>query len=462
MDRTFGLTTEDAVARVRAVEPRARAFVTTRLDDALRDAQLRRQETPRSPLHGVPYGLKDEWETVDLPTTAGSYRHRNRRPRANSPVFDTFRDAGAVLIGKSSLSDLGLPPEASNFIRGSTRNPVDPRRTAGGSSGGSAAAVALGMAAFDWGTDIGGSIRLPAGFCQVLGLRLSSETWPIEGLFPRLPESLGWMCGQGPFTRTTREMRVVLKVAAPRLRRGHGAGFVPRGAVLHCPDRGCWPTFASDVAPHARAAVGGELVVNAGLPPPAALRDRYVAVWASHFEDCLDADDTLSFREGLAATLSAVLFRGVFGDRRIHPPTAELLLLMMFGRAFLFRDRHRARAEAFEVRDAFRRIWDQGCVVIAPVAAYPPPFVLRTNFHPHILSCVVAGNLADATGLAIPFGGFGPLPRAVQLMGPPGSEEALLDVADRWIESTERDPSLRPRPQSPVWDGASSLGVPGA
>src|SRR5262245_54652058 len=138
----FTLDVIAAVERIRQRNPVLHAFLHTRLDAALAEAAARAREAPRSPLHGVPYGLKDHWDTAGIPTTAGSYRHRDRVPSQSAPVHQAFEAAGAVLVGKTSLSDSGLAPESSNWIGGPVRNPHDLARTAGGSSGGSAAAVA--------------------------------------------------------------------------------------------------------------------------------------------------------------------------------------------------------------------------------------------------------------------------------------------------------------------------------
>ena len=441
----FPLSTERAVSRIRAHEPRVRCYVTTRLDEALVDARRIGAEPVRGPLHGVPDGLKDEFDTPHLPTTGGSWRHRHRRtPGVASTPFRAFDEAGAVLVGKSNLSDMGLAPEASSYVGGSTANPFDPSRTAGGSSGGAAAAVAYGLHGFDWGTDIGGSIRLPAAFCGVLGLRLSHETWPIRELFPSVPESMAWLCGQGPFTRTVEQMRAVLDGAAPHLARGGARPFHLSSVALYAPDHGHWPTFATDVAPLLGRATGVPVAQTDALAPPSRMREIYAGIWASHFEELLAVDEGVTLASGLSAVLSAVVFRGAFGDLRFHQTTAELLLLIALGRITVFRDRERQRALAFGVRDAFARLWAAGQLVVAPVTAYPPPRILRSNRTAHLLSCTVVGNLADATGLAIPFGTFdGRLPRAIQLLGPPGSERLLLDVAQRIVELRDADPSLR-------------------
>ncbi|MCA9772366.1 MAG: amidase [Myxococcales bacterium] len=431
----FSLDTAAAVRRIRARNSVLNAFLATRLDEALVDAERLAREPPRSALHGVPFGLKDEWDTAGFPTTGGSYRHRHRVPERDHAVFEVFDAAGAVLVGKTNLSDMGLAPEASSYVGGSVRNPRDPTRTAGGSSGGGAAAVADAMAGFDWGTDIGGSIRLPAAFCGIFGMRLSSETWPIRDLFPKIPEPLAWLCGQGPFTTTLAQMRDVLDVAAPRLRSGGASTFEVRGAVLYAPAKpGRWPSFREDARNPIEAAIGFDVEPESGLPGTTSVRNRYSAIWSSHFEELFAADPTIGLREGTRAVLSAVVLRGAFGDKRFHPTSAELLALIALGRATIFRDRARALKGAAAVRDAFRRIWDRGRIVVAPVCAYPAPRVGRMNRNPHILSCTVPGNIADATALSVPFGAFDDgLPRALQLMGPPGSEDALLELATRLV-----------------------------
>jgi Asp-tRNA(Asn)/Glu-tRNA(Gln) amidotransferase A subunit family amidase len=430
---SFELSTERAVSRIRARESTIHAYVTTRTDEALSEARVRAGEKPRSALHGVPYGLKDEWDTAGIATTGGSHRHRDRVPHVDSDVARVFRDSGAVLVGKTNLSDLGLSPESSSWVGGSTRNPHDLRRTAGGSSGGAAAAVADGMQAFDWGTDIGGSIRLPAAFCGIYGLRLSSETWPITSLFPNLPKSLASMCGQGPMTKTLPQMKTVLDVARPVIRSGPSRSFALRGAYLHVPTSlGEWPSFVADVQPAISRAVEGPVVPRAPLPSTDESLRINASLWSSHLEELLEADPTIEFGEGVIAVLSSLLLRGSLGDRRFHPRTAELLLLILLGRYTLYTNSERAKRQGKMVKDAFYDLFDRGYVVVSPVVAYPAPIVGRTNYNMQILANTVPGNIADATGLAVPFGRFkNGMPRAIQLLGPAGSESALIEIAEK-------------------------------
>lgn len=430
--KPFALTVPEAVDRIRARNETIHAFLATRLDDALADAETRSRERVRSPLHGVPYSLKDEWEARGMPTTGGSWRFRERMSTHDGPVRRAFDAAGAVLLGKTNLSDMGLVPDGGSWVGGETRNPHDLTRTSGGSSGGAAAAVRDGMAAIDWGTDIGGSIRIPAAHTGIVGLRLSSETWPIEEIFPEVPAELGWMCAQGPLVRTTAECRLALSTLAPALRRGSDRAFVPKKAIVWSPQReGRWRTFGLDAAARLRV-LGIPLERPDALPSARSMELAYAGVWAAHFEEVLAADPTVDFFSGLAGVLSAILFRGRFGDRRFYPSTARTLLLVALGR-LVFLSKKNALARANAVRAAFHRAWDAGTVMVMPTTTVPAPLLGRTVSTPEILESVIAGNLADATALSIPFGTFdGGLPRGVQLLGPPGSEKAILELADQW------------------------------
>jgi aspartyl-tRNA(Asn)/glutamyl-tRNA(Gln) amidotransferase subunit A len=436
----FELTVPEAVARIRARNPILHAFVSTRLDEALLEARARADERPRSLLHGVPYSLKDQWDTAGIPTTGGSYRYKDRVPRVSSPVHLAFEAAGAVLLGKTNLSDLAMVSESASYVGGVARNPHDLARTPGGSSGGAAAAVVDGMSAFDWGADVGGSIRLPAAFCGAVGLRLSSETWPLVGDFPSPPASLHYMNGQGPITTTLSGMRAVLGVAAPTLRTGPVRPFELRGAVIYAPPPGDgrWPSFVSDATPHLSRAAG-EVRTSHGLMSIRAVRPIYNAMWASHFEDLLSVDKDLDFSHGLRAVLSGVFLRGRFGDRRLYPSTAEIFALIALGRATLYRDRRRAEVAAKRYRASVAALWDQGYVIVAPTCIFPAPRHGRANYNWKLQSCAMPGNLEDVTGLALPFGTFeGGLPRSLQIWGPPGSEDVVIDVGERFLESAAR------------------------
>ncbi len=424
----FSLTVQMAADRIRTRNDQLCAFVTTCLDEAATETGT---AADGGALQGVPFSLKDAWDTAGIVTTGGSYRFRDRVPEGSAPIYDVVRDAGAVLLGKTNLSDLSVSPEASSHVGGATRNPHDLTRTAGGSSGGAAAAVADGMTAFDWGSDIGGSIRVPSAFCGVHGMRLSSETWPMSGYFPAPPGPMKWMNGQGPITKTLAQMRLLLEVAAPHMRVGDGRNVSIDGAWIYAPKHGRWPGFADDVRPWLQRCFN-EVRDDHGLPRPHEARNLAIAVWASHFDELLESDP-MSLGEGVGAVLGALVFGGR-RDKRLHPRTAEVMVAVMAGRYTLFRDRDKALAEAHAYRQQVSEAWQQGYVVVAPVCAYPAPRIGTTNRNPHLLDCAFAGNVADSTALTIPCGRFDDgLPRGIQLMGPPGSEFALIDLAEHML-----------------------------
>jgi Asp-tRNA(Asn)/Glu-tRNA(Gln) amidotransferase A subunit family amidase len=430
-------TVEDAIARIRSRDKAVRAFVCTQLDDATRRVQEVRKAPPQTAIAGLPYSLKDLWDTAGIATTGCSHRYKDRVPTESAPIHRIFEAAGAVLLGKTNASDLGLAMESDSYVGGMTSNPHNLARTAGGSSGGAAAAVADRMSAFDWGSDFGGSIRLPAAFNGVFGLRLSSEAWPVHGHFPQAPTVLRYMNGQGPITARLDIMRDLLRLAAPTMRTGLSDSVRPfemRGVYLYEPvgrSIGQWPTFTADVTAPLRAALGSDARTDHGLPPIRRAADIARAMYASHLMDFLESDTSLTFYGGLQAILSSIVFGGRFGDKRFHPRTAEMLLLIALGRATLFRDKTRAEKDAATFREDVRSILDRGYAMVMPVTTFPAPEHGKVARTWSIAAFNMPGNIADVTGLALPFGRFSDgMPRGLQIWGPPGSEEQLISLAE--------------------------------
>lgn len=424
---------EESVRRIRARNEAIHAFVTTRLEAAeLRAAEVA-SRAKISAIAGLPYSLKDMWDTAGLETTGGSFRYRNRVPLESAPIHQVLEAAGAVLVGKTNASDMGLAMESQSYVGGVTANPHDLSRTAGGSSGGAAAAVADRMVAFDWGSDFGGSIRIPAAFCGVYGLRLSSEAWPVVGHFPQPPEVLRYMNGQGPIAARLDVLRDVIRIAAPRLKTGNTRKFELRGAFIYEPGRasGRWPSFVEDVK-RLIGDVCGSVRFDHGLP--SLMRATMIAhgMYSAHLSHFFQSDRSVSLLGGFLAVLSSVVFRGRFGDMRFHPRTGEMLLLTALLRATLHRDEHVAQTRAKQFRDDVAALFDRGYVIVLPTSTFPAPRhgqVLRT-WQLGFLN--MPGNVADVTALAVPFGAFEDgLPRSLQLWGPPGSEEVLIEIAAR-------------------------------
>jgi Asp-tRNA(Asn)/Glu-tRNA(Gln) amidotransferase A subunit family amidase len=172
--------------------------------------------SPRpGPLTGVPFTVKEAIETAGLPACEASQLRPLEVAAADAPAVARLRDAGAILVGKTNISELCAHPDSSNVVYGATRNPVDPSRSPCGSSGGEGAAVGAGMSAFGIGSDYGGSIRAPAHFCGIAGMRPGLGRVPTEGHLPRrqLPAHAYWST-IGPLATSVADLELVLGVLA--------------------------------------------------------------------------------------------------------------------------------------------------------------------------------------------------------------------------------------------------------
>jgi amidase len=181
------------------VNPRARA-VAAQLDRERREGKV------RGPLHGIPIALKDNYDTFDMPTSGGLLAFASLQPREDAFVVRQLRDAGVVIIGKTNLHELAHGITTVSSLGGQTRNPYDPQRNPGGSSGGTGVAVAASFAAVGWGSDTCGSIRIPCAYNNLVGLR------PTQGLVSRsgiMPLSHTQDIG-GPLARTVTDLAIAL------------------------------------------------------------------------------------------------------------------------------------------------------------------------------------------------------------------------------------------------------------
>jgi amidase len=235
---------EAHLARIAAVNPLINAIVSLDAELGLReaaaaDAALARDEAPGA-LHGLPMAIKDLEDTAGMRTTYGSPIYREHVPTADTLIVARLRRAGAIVIGKTNTPEFGAGSQTFNPVFGATRNPYDPARTPGGSSGGAAAAVASGMLPLADGSDLGASIRNPASFCNLVGLRTA------PGRVPAVPSSNVWnpMGVLGPLARSVEDAVLLLRsMAGPDPRAplslddppetfALGAGVDPRGVRI--------------------------------------------------------------------------------------------------------------------------------------------------------------------------------------------------------------------------------------
>ncbi|MCH7800819.1 MAG: Asp-tRNA(Asn)/Glu-tRNA(Gln) amidotransferase subunit GatA [Chloroflexi bacterium] len=200
--------------RIEATEPSLNSFITLLSDDALESARNAERDIQsggyRGPLHGIPIGLKDLYYTKGIPTTIGSRIFRDFVPDYDATVTERFAEAGAILMGKLQMHEFALGATSVNPHDGPAHNPWDTERITGGSSGGSGSAVASGQVMGALGSDTGGSVRIPAGLCGIVGLKPTFGRVSRRGVFP-LSFSLDTV---GPMTRTARDAALILNVIA--------------------------------------------------------------------------------------------------------------------------------------------------------------------------------------------------------------------------------------------------------
>ena len=205
---------EAVLTRIEALNPRLNAFCLLAADHAraaARDAEVAVMKgEPLGRLHGVPVSIKDMIFTRGLRTTGGSRLFADLVPEHDAVAVGRLKEAGAIVLGKTTTSELAHKAVTQSPLFGVTRNPWDPSRTPGGSSGGAAAAVASGLGPIALGTDGGGSVRLPASFCGLVGFK------PSYGRVPEYPGFPGWdhVSHTGPIARTVRDAAAVLDVIA--------------------------------------------------------------------------------------------------------------------------------------------------------------------------------------------------------------------------------------------------------
>jgi aspartyl-tRNA(Asn)/glutamyl-tRNA(Gln) amidotransferase subunit A len=212
--------TEECLRRIGADNARLNAFILVTADEARRQAREADRELAaghdRGPLHGVPISLKDLLDVRGTPTTAASRVRDGHIAERDAPAVSHLRQAGAVFVGKTNLHEFAFGTTTEDSAYGPARNPHDPTRSPGGSSGGSAISVATGMALATIGTDTGGSIRIPAAACGIVGLKPSFGDVSTDGVVP-----LSRTCDHiGPLTRTVTDAwlvyRALLGAAIPK------------------------------------------------------------------------------------------------------------------------------------------------------------------------------------------------------------------------------------------------------
>jgi len=414
--------------RIDAVDARLGAFATVSREAALQaaedaDCRRRRSET-LGPLHGVPVSIKDILYTKGLRTTGGSRLYESFVPDQDAIVVERAKAAGAIILGKTATPEFCHKTVTDSPLLGTTRNPWDTSRTTAGSSGGSAAAVAAGLGPLSIGTDGGGSIRLPAALCGVVGFK------PSVGRVPQYPGFAGWdfLGHTGPFARTVEDVSLAMRVIAGPDRRDPSSLFAPAppAFVEFRRLRVAFARSLNHLEPEPTvdaalvAAVGG--VRDLGLEPRSARLS-----WT---------DPDLLFRVIVASELAAALGHHLPHDADRMDPS--LVKMLEFGASCRATDLVRA----FDWRRTFSRevfAWfddyDLLIVPTAPVTAFPlgiigPTTISGRKTSPYEwFAWTLPFNLTGQPAISLPVWSRGELPVGIQIVGRPGADELVLAFA---------------------------------
>lgn len=409
--------------------PEINAFVTLRASEALEEAHaceaLLRRGEPLGLLGGVPVTVKDSFDVAGLPTAVGSRLRVNIRASRGAVAVERLRAEGAILLGKTNTPELLASYETDNYITGRTNHPLDAERTPGGSSGGEAAAIAAFCSPGGIATDGGGSIRIPAHFCGIAGLKPTPGRISTTGHFPSLGYPGGLTTAAGPMARTVEDLRLLFSVlsgfdaqdpfSAPAPLRV----FETEGTCI-----GVWEQFYDvPVLPEIRKAIhkAADAFRVAGFRveefAPQGL-ERAPNLWAFLFSQW-PAASIRKLVEGREEELHWTLREGL---SRAEPSGQEVL------EKLAARDRMRA---------ALLRQMEDVPVLLMPVASIPA-FGHRERkwsidgkeigLFQATMPAVIA-NVLGLPALAVPMGTTDSgLPVGVQLVGRPFEDERLLEL----------------------------------
>jgi aspartyl-tRNA(Asn)/glutamyl-tRNA(Gln) amidotransferase subunit A len=417
--------TEQCLARIDELNPKLNAFITVTADEALAQARHADKEIAAGrrigPLHGIPISLKDLIDQKGVGTTAGSQLRRDHVAAADAVVTARLREAGAVFVGKTNLHEFAFGTTSEDSGYGAVRNPLDPSRSPGGSSGGSAAAVATGMSLGTIGTDTGGSIRIPAAACGIVGLKPEWGRVSTSGVVP-LSRQLDHV---GPLAASVADAWLLYNA------------MLPDGDQI---------TDSLDVA--------------------ASLNGLRLGKLAGYFFDRVDADVEQGVLNTIAklqqrgasvadvavphaAEMAAIYLHLVFGDAaeyharaldaRPQDYTTPVRLRLEMARYVLAEDYIRAlRGKALIAREVDRALEDVDVLVLPALAIPAPPLGAQTMpvkggpdaVRTLMLRCSQPFNLSGHPAISIPCGKTRDgMPIGLQLVGHKGRTPALVQAA---------------------------------
>lgn len=431
--------TEHCLARIHQADPSLNAFITLTEESALEQAAACDARPASSRLHGIPIALKDNIDTRGVLTTAASRIFRDRVPSEDAEIVRRLKLAGAVFLGKLNLDEFAFEGTGTTSAYGPVHNPWNLERITGGSSAGSAAAVAAGLCFASLGSDDGGSVRIPAAFCGVVGFKTSYGRVSTRGVIPSA-YSLDTI---GPIARSVEDAAVMLQAIAGYDPNDSIVADVPVPdylAALRRPVRGLrvgiprdyfFEQLDSDVARLVEEAIG-------------LLRHRVKEV----------RDVTLprfQFVKNGSYDVELYHYQKPFFDRSpelYHPWSRRQLESLRNVQAVPYVE---TLKRIRECRRDIRRIFESVDVLLLPTMREPAPLLSETmnETHRRPPSNVSAFNRFGTPAMSVPcgFSGSG-LPVGLQIVGPPFGETIVLAIAHAYQEATEWHRRRPPLPQS--------------
>lgn len=415
---------EAYLKRISSLNPKLNAIITLATDvrDRARVAEAAVMNGEQlGPLHGIPITIKDTIETAGLLSTSGSVIRKDYVPEADAPAVARLKAAGAIILGKSNAAEMAMDYNADNPVFGRTNHPQNPNLTPGGSSGGEAVAIVTGMSAGGLGSDLAGSVRIPAHFCGIAGLKPTTGRVPGEGQFPPStgPYSLGAVIG--PMARAVGDLRLMFSVLANT----SISQMELRGArVAWYADDGISPVTeetARTVANTAKALSDAGLVTEERRPPHV---ERGYEMWLKLFSraSVLQLRNVYQGRESVGG--SFVSWRLATADDNPAPTLDEYIAGWM--------ERDRLRQELLSWMETTP-------LIVAPVGATPafPHDTLKVTVRGSTMgtfrafSYAQTFNVFDLPVVTVPAGHTEEgLPIGVQIVGRPFAEDMVLSAAE--------------------------------
>jgi aspartyl-tRNA(Asn)/glutamyl-tRNA(Gln) amidotransferase subunit A len=424
--------THECLNRIERLNPKLNAFITVTGESALERARLAEREIYRGnylgPLHGIPIGLKDIIDTAGVRTTAASALFKDRVPTEDAEVVRRLRRGGAIFLGKQNLHEFAYGGSSMVSFFGEVHNPWDTTRIAGGSSGGSAASVAAALGFAAVGTDTAGSVRLPAAYCGVVGLKPTYGRVSVRGVIP-LSSSYDHV---GPIANSVYDAALILQVI-----------MGPRSA-----DPCAEPSFISafdELPANLRVGVPREFFFDDLHPDIAAATEKAIDIFRQLRAVVRDVKLEVSTDRTLASA-EAYAYHESFVSTSPELYQPATLARIQSGANFSASDALSAGRELQTSRHDIQKVFEEVDVLLTPTVPIPPPAIADVQQHPEdlrpqelmMLRNTRPFNVWGIPAISIPCGFTKDgLPIGLQLAAATWRGVVLLQAAQAYEQATE-------------------------